>query len=50
MNVITIRMEDELVNKLDEFAKKKGISRADIVRIFLHESIEREERRKECRD
>lgn len=47
MNSITIRVEDELIQKLDEVAKKKRISRSDVVRILLYEGVEREERRKE---
>ncbi len=36
MKVITVKLEENLLNELDNYAMNKKLSRSDVVRIAIH--------------
>jgi len=42
MKQITIRIDEETLNAIDNEADKKGISRADYIRMAIMEKLERD--------
>jgi len=42
MKQITIRIDEETLNAIDNMAYKKGISRADYIRMAIAEKLERD--------
>ena len=44
MPVLTVRMDDELLRKLETLARRRGVTRSALVKKLLQEALKRQER------